>query len=226
VLVLGASTGIGHAIARNFCAAGASRVVILARRREVLEEAAAKLRGAYPNTDVVPRVGGFLSLADVTSLWDGLAAEGVQVDVLVLSATGQPAQQPVLEQGVARAWEDFEANVHAPMAMVDRFYHQPPGGHEGRKKYCIFVSSQLIHNLAAGARQPVYGVTKAAMTAVMGAVARDTPPGKMQVVSFHPGAVFTEAAANQGYTETSIPWFHGTRRFAPPTPRFELLSRY
>ncbi|OIW25433.1 NAD(P)-binding protein [Coniochaeta ligniaria NRRL 30616] len=206
VLVLGGSTGIGHAIARNFCAAGASKVIILARRPTVLNEAVAKLNEAYADTEVVGRVGSFQSSSDAKVLWDSLQDEGVAVDVLVISATHQPAVQPIMEQGTARAWEDYEANVHAPLLLVDRFYHQP---NHDRQKYCLFVSTQCIHDWTSAPQLPIYSITKSSFTAVMSMIARDTPAAKMQILSFHPGVVFTEAAKSVGYTETTIPWDNG-----------------
>ena len=208
VLVLGGSTGIGHAIARNFCETGASRVIIVARRRSVLEDAVTELTKAYRNIEVIGRVGSFLSLTDATALWDSLEQDGVKVDVLVLSATRMPALQPLLEQGVARVWEDYEANVHAPMVSVERFYRQP--GHD-KQKYCVYVSTHLIYNWHKAPQQPGYNLTRNAFTAALSMISRDTPVEKMQIVSFHPGTVFTEAAKAMGLTgrEPHIPWFDG-----------------
>lgn len=122
---MGASTGIGHAIARNYCVAGASRVILTGRRPDVLEDSVAKLRQAYAGTEVLGRLSDLSVRADAQKLWDGFEAEELGIDVLVLSAVSYPEIKPVLEQGADRLWEDYENNVHAPLYYVERFYKQP-----------------------------------------------------------------------------------------------------
>lgn len=125
MLVSGGSTGIGHAIARNYCIAGASSVIILGRREDVTTSAASKLNDAYPNTSVSSRTCDVFNRAEAQQVWDDLEKAGILIDVLVLNAVGEPALQPILEQGADRLWQDFENNVHAPLYMVERFYKQP-----------------------------------------------------------------------------------------------------
>ena len=125
VLVSGGSTGIGHAIARNYCIAGASSVIILGRREDVTSAAASKLNDAYPDTLVTSRTCDVFNRAQSQQVWDELEKVGIQIDVLVLNAVGQPVLQPILDQGADRLWQDFENNVHAPLYMVERFYKQP-----------------------------------------------------------------------------------------------------
>lgn len=131
MLVCGGSTGIGHSIARNFCIAGASSVIILARRPDVLEASVEKLAEAHPKTHVVGRPCNVFNVDEINKAWDWLESSGVKIDVLAWVAVGAPAMQPVLEQGAARLWEDFENNVRAPLFCVERFYKQP--GHDTQK---------------------------------------------------------------------------------------------
>lgn len=56
---------------------------------------------------------------------------------------------------------------------------------------------------------PGYQLVKSACTATMQQIARDTPAEKMQMLSFHPSTVFTEAAKMAGYTEDTLPWVDG-----------------
>lgn len=131
VLVCGGSTGIGHAIARNYCIAGASDVIILGRRSDVAEEAASKLNEAYPSTKVTWRTCDLFNRDQANQLWDDLEKEKTSVDVLIVNAVGQPELKSILEQGADRLWQDFENNVHAPLYLVERFYKQP--GHKKQK---------------------------------------------------------------------------------------------
>ncbi|RSL61400.1 hypothetical protein CEP53_005130 [Fusarium sp. AF-6] len=203
VLVCGGSTGIGHAIARNYCVAGASSVILLGRRADVLNDAVAKLNEAHPNTTVTGRVCDVHVRDQVQKLLDDLEKEEVAIDVLVLNAVGIPAMQPILEQGADRLWQDFENNIHTPLYIVERFYQQPQ--HSGQK-FVIFVSTQDIHRWDSATQMPGYQLTKNSFTCVLQQIARDTPEEKLRIISFHPSIVFTEAAQKSGYTEETLPW--------------------
>ncbi|KAH6973112.1 hypothetical protein BKA56DRAFT_635057 [Ilyonectria sp. MPI-CAGE-AT-0026] len=203
VLVCGGSTGIGHAIARNFCEAGASKVVILGRRSEVLQESASKLHEAYPNTEVIGQTCDIFNRAEAQAVYDKFEKDSITFDVLILNAVHQPELKTILDQGTDRLWQDFEANVRAPSYLVERFYKQP--NHSGQK-YCVYVSTQDIHCWDSAPQMPGYQLTKNSFTCVLQQIARDTPSDAMQVLSFHPSIVFTEAAAKAGYTKDTLPW--------------------
>ena len=51
-------------------------------------------------------------------------------------------------------------------------------------------------------------------------IAMDSPPEKMQIISYHPGAIFTDAAKSVGWKEDSFAWDHGTS----PTPSFSCMG--
>lgn len=57
---------------------------------------------------------------------------------------------------------------------------------------------------------PGYQLSKSAGTCAMQQVARAVDLARMQVVSMHPGIVFTGAAAGAGYTRDTLPWNHVT----------------
>ena len=44
-------------------------------------------------------------------------------------------------------------------------------------------------------------------------IARDIPAEDMQMLSFHPSTVFTEAAKMAGYDENTLPWVDGMYQF-------------
>nr|RBR01164.1 hypothetical protein FVER53263_10668 [Fusarium verticillioides] len=203
VLVCGGSTGIGHAIARNYCIAGASAVIILGRRSDVAEKSASKLKEAYPGTKVTWRICDLFIRDQAKQLWDELEKEKTLIDVLIVNAVGQPELKPILEQGADRLWQDFENNVHAPLYLVERFYKQP--GHT-KQKFVVSVSTQDIHRWDSAPQMPGYQLTKNSFATVMQQIARDTPESDMRIVSFHPSIVFTEAAKKAGYTEDTLPW--------------------
>ena len=90
-LITGSGTGIGLAIAKKFAGYGAN-VIILGRRKEPLESAAAELRDVarqqghgdakvtiFPGVDVADEAG-------VSSMFDRLAADGTIVDYMINNA--------------------------------------------------------------------------------------------------------------------------------------------
>lgn len=71
-----------------------------------------------------------------------------------------------------------------------------------------------------------YGLTKNAGAAAIQTIALDVSPDQMQVINFHPGAIFTDAAKDAGYTDQTLPW---DERTSPPPPflfLFLFLSRF
>jgi NAD(P)-dependent dehydrogenase (short-subunit alcohol dehydrogenase family) len=67
-----------------------------------------------------------------------------------------------------------------------------------------------IHDFDSARDRPIYCASKNAGTLLMQLIAKDTPPEKMQVISFHPGAILTQTVRRaSGYDENSFPWDDG-----------------
>jgi NADP-dependent 3-hydroxy acid dehydrogenase YdfG len=130
VMVAGASSGIGFAIARGFIAAGSKHVIILGRRPEAIEAAAAKL-GQGLESEESPLIQGracdMSDMESTRSLWSALESEGVYVDTLVLNAAAWGNSTPILESELKNVWSDFETNVRGLLDMTQRFYKQTTG---------------------------------------------------------------------------------------------------
>ena len=88
-LITGSGTGIGLAIATRFVENGAS-VIILGRRKEVLEEAAKQLEGKIPeNSGASVRIFPGVDVADetaMTNMFDSLKNDNVTVDYIINNA--------------------------------------------------------------------------------------------------------------------------------------------
>lgn len=80
------------------------------------------------------------------------------------------------------------------------------------------LSTMAAHDFDAPA-PPGYGLTKNAGTLLMQLIAKDTPPEDMQIVSFHPGAVYTHNAKISGWKEDDLDWTDGKFSFfsSPPS---------
>ncbi|KAI1430306.1 putative short-chain dehydrogenase [Xylaria sp. FL1777] len=208
VLITGGHTGIGYGISRAFLRASAAKVIVLGRRKDVLATATKKLAaeaGAGAG-EVVGVPCDITDAAAVDAVWAKLRDEGVVVDVLVLSVSVFAPKKPLLEVGTADVWKLYDTNVRAQLQLTERFYKQEGKGASATKNL-IYISTVGIHDFIRIASDSLgYGLTKHASHLTMQLIAQETPPEKMQVISYHPGAVFTEAAAAAGWTEETLDW--------------------
>lgn len=213
VVITGGSMGIGYAIAQAFVLAGAAKIIILARRADAVAKAVASLtkeaQAQGSKTLIIGHPCDVGSAASVAELWGQLAGEGTIVDVLILNAAAVAPQKSILDIGTARIWEDYNVNVRGQLDMTERFYKQTGKG-DNRPLYLVHVSTLCIHDWTLGATYPGYGMTKNAGALALQTVAQDVLPADMQVVNYHPGAIFTESAERNGFTRESLNWHDGT----------------
>ncbi|KAG9255773.1 uncharacterized protein F5Z01DRAFT_699576 [Emericellopsis atlantica] len=187
VIVSRGSSGIGFAIARSFVTAGAARVIILGRRREVVESAATTLNHEAGRDVAEGRTVDVYSLPAIEALWSTLHAQGIYVHALVLSAV---------------PGGDLEANVRSPLAMTLGFWKQTTGT---GKKFLLNVSTITAYMWTTiGADRPTYGLTKNAALALVQQIAKDSNPNELRIVSFHPGGILTESARKEGYADSGF----------------------
>ena len=64
--------------------------------------------------------------------------------------------------------------------------------------------------LPLAAERPEYALSKGAGTLAMQYVAQEVSPDRIQVVSFHPGIVYSGAWSSAGVAEDFIPFDDGT----------------
>ncbi|TGJ79123.1 hypothetical protein E0Z10_g9649 [Xylaria hypoxylon] len=211
VVITGGNSGVGYGVAQAFIRASAARVIILGRRVEVLATAAQNLTveaGAGYKGEVLGLPCDISDVAAVNTLWEKLRADGIFVDVLVLNVAAFAPSKPLLEVGTDAIWKIYGANVRAQLQMTERFYKQEGKGASDTKNL-VHVSTASIHDFIKITSNALgYGLTKHAGQLTLQLIAQDTPPEKMQVVSYHPGAIFTDAAKSSGWTEDALPWDH------------------
>jgi NAD(P)-dependent dehydrogenase (short-subunit alcohol dehydrogenase family) len=131
VVVIGASAGIGFAIARAFVQASASHVILTGRREAVLAKAVSQLQTeAKPGTAVSGFVSDSSDLQASEKLWSEFSKEGIAVDVLVLNAMATGERKPLLKGDLGATWKAFETNVRGLLDHAQRFDKQ--GGEKGK----------------------------------------------------------------------------------------------
>lgn len=132
VLITGGATGIGFAIARSFAAAGAKVLVLLARRGQVLEESAEKLRKEFKaeETKVWTYAVDLKEEKDISAVFEDINAklkleggddEHNNINILVTSAVYMQHGLPVLAYDKEDFREAFETNVLGNLNVVRAF---------------------------------------------------------------------------------------------------------
>jgi short-subunit dehydrogenase len=114
VLITGASSGIGAALAREFVRRGA-RVVLVARRAEQLEALATELRAAGGRASA--HRGDVTVDGDIARVVAELAGEGVVPDIVVANA-GFGVVGPVHQLTVADFQRQFDTNVYGVLRTL------------------------------------------------------------------------------------------------------------
>lgn len=135
VLVTGGGMGVGYAIANSFAQAGASIIVLVGRREQLLISAAETLKADHATANSSLKV--HTHTVDVTdtkstaSLWGWLADNGIVIDVLILNAGRQSPLKTMLELGLEEVWEFYKVNVYGHMDFAERFHNQDRKGSTG-----------------------------------------------------------------------------------------------
>lgn len=142
VLITGGATGIGFSIARSFAAAGASTIVLLARRAPTLDAASGAIKKEYPETQVLTYPTDITNVNEINKTFDSAiaAATNRSIDVLITSAVYTLNGHSTLEYAEEVKRGSFETNVFGNLELVRKFLSLPfPSGF---KKTVLDVSTE------------------------------------------------------------------------------------
>ena len=189
VVVTGASSGIGVALARALAARGAG-LVLVARRRERLERLAAELEGAHGTAvTVVP-----LDLSAPSAPADlrtALSDAGITVTSLVNNA-GFGTFGDFLDEDPRRLAEEIAVDVSAPVQLSHAFLP----GIVAARGFLINVASMAAYTPTP--RMAVYGASKAFVLSFTESLWAELRGTGVTVFALSPGATSTEFNAVVG----------------------------
>ncbi|MDQ6798466.1 MAG: SDR family oxidoreductase [Actinomycetota bacterium] len=196
-LVTGASSGIGRAFAVQLGASGTD-LVLVARRRDRLDDLAAQLRAEH-GTEVEVLVADLTDESDLVTVETRLGDETAPVDLLVNNAgfatSGRFADLPV-----DREVSEILLNVLAPVRLTRAVL---PGMVDRRHGGVVNVSS--IAALQPLPHWATYAATKAYLTSFSEAVHEEVRGQGVVVLALMPGFTHTEFHGHVGPPPVGIP---------------------
>lgn len=196
VLVTGASSGIGRALARCFAQAG-SECVLLARREDALRNFADDLESEYDvNAHVLTADLSTPGVADDVA--SALRERGLVVDVLVNNA-GVGARGPFATLDAQRQVDVIRVNVTALTHLTRRLL---PGMLERGQGGVLNVASTA--GFQPGPRMSVYYATKAYVLSFSEGLYEETNGSNVTATCLAPGPTRTAFAERAGMTDATL----------------------
>lgn len=184
VMVIGAMSDMGRAVAHHFAAAGAP-LLLAARQSERLADDAQDLRLRY-NVPVDVVELDVLDLAQHQPVIDGL----VRLPDIAVCVVGLLGEQAVSAQDPAAARLVMETNYVAPALllghMANRFEARGTG---------VIVGVSSVAGERGRSSNYVYGSAKAGFTAFLSGLRARLAPAGVQVITVKPGFVATRMTA-------------------------------
>jgi short-subunit dehydrogenase len=187
-IVVGASSGMGEALARRLASEG-TRVTLVARREDALRKIAGEIGAATSPERVAWRAHDVRSGAEVPALWDSIERESGAVDLLVFAAGIMPAVGPS-EYEWTKDRETLEVNLVGAAAWL---------GHAALRMEAARAGTIVGISSVAGDRgrrgMPAYAASKAGLNCYLEALRNRLAQHGVDVVTVRPGYVATPMTA-------------------------------
>lgn len=181
ILITGASSGIGEALAKA-CSHLGARLILAARRLDKLQSLAQTLQ-----SETLLRELDVRNLQQVQTFFSGLPPEWKQIDVLVNNA-GLSRGLNKLHEAPIEDWEEMIDTNLKGLLYVSRMVI--PGMVERNRGHIVNLGSIAGHQVYPGGN--VYCASKAAVKSLNEAMKIDLLGTKVRVTSIDPGMVETE----------------------------------
>jgi NAD(P)-dependent dehydrogenase (short-subunit alcohol dehydrogenase family) len=186
-LVTGASRGIGKAVAAELLARGAN-VLITARKKDPLEEAAAELRGLGHQGQVVALPGNSGVAEDRSAAVERAVTEFGSLDVLINNTGINPVFGSLMDADLDAVRKIFDVNVVAALGYIQEAYRAWMRDHGG-----AVVNVASVAGIRSTGVIAAYGASKSALIHLTGELAWQLGP-KIRVNAVAPGVIKTKFA--------------------------------
>ena len=207
-IIIGASSGIGRAIATLFAAHGAA-VVINARGEKALDEVAGEISGAGGR---VHAVAGDAGVAETHArLTDAATSVFGGVDIAVNNAGGVGAAKPMAEISPDE-WA-YVLNVNLTSAFLGARYQIPAMLQRGGGS--IVFTSSFVGTSVGIPGMSAYGAAKAGLMGLVKGVTADYAVSGIRANALLPGGVDTPMAGDQAQKDWAA-GLHAMKRIAEP----------
>ncbi|HSN57315.1 MAG TPA: SDR family NAD(P)-dependent oxidoreductase [Candidatus Sulfomarinibacteraceae bacterium] len=188
-LVIGASSGIGEALARRLGADGA-RVAVVARRQPELERIAAEIDAAAGGPRTIVRAHDVRNTHEVPELFQGIARELGGLDLVVYAAGTMP-RVAFDEFDPAKDLDMLAVNLAGAVAWLD-----PAAERFSRLGRGTIVGIGSVAGDRGRSGNPVYGTSKAGLHTYLEALRNRVARDGVRVVTIKPG--FVDTAMTRG----------------------------
>jgi len=185
VLITGGSLGIGLAVAKEFIANGA-KVIICGRKEQTLEEAKASILADYAKGEISTVVCDVTKPADLQRMVDFIGKKYNGLDILINNA-GTGSEEKAMQAPDEKWYYYWDLHVMSAVRLT-RLCVPLMRKREGEG--VILQTSSICATQPLG-YEPIYNVTKAALTMYAKCLAEELIGENIRVNTIAPGLVLT-----------------------------------
>ncbi|RIB10376.1 hypothetical protein C2G38_194154 [Gigaspora rosea] len=212
VLITGASSGIGAAIALEFAKAN-SKLILLARRLDRLNDVKSKILETYPSCEIHISVVDIKNKQEIDNAIVNLPSGFKDIDVLVNNAGTAFGFDPLEENSQKDIQSTIETNVCGLIYMTQAVLPKMKERNSGDIINMGSISGKRSH----GFGNAVYSGSKFAIEGITESLRKELLTTKIRVVLVRPGAVKSEFVLVRSYgnAEFSNAYYSGFEPLVP-----------
>ena len=198
IVITGAGSGIGSAVAESFAISGASNVSILGRTAGTLGETKDKLQEQYPGTRFHSYMADIVDKQSLVKAFKAIKESTGLVDILIANAGFLPNILPIAKSDPEEWLNAFEINVKGNFHLFNAFIPVA-----APSSTIINVSTGITHSSTMPGFSG-YHTSKLAAAKFFDYVHQEHPD--LFVLSVHPGVIQTAMALKADVAGVELPY--------------------